>query len=113
MNTPARTSAVTAMLLIGALVASCSADSLPSVDVVRGYMVPNEQELTLEVGACMAELVVIVEESPDEITVLIQEVEGTDMDCTGAEVVELAEPLGDRRVIDRHDDLEIEVLLEE
>ena len=54
--------------------------------------------LSLEYGVC-APVAVEVEESPVEVVLTVDVGDSTGDDCAGGAVVELAEPLGERRVL--------------
>jgi hypothetical protein len=65
--------------------------------------------LALAIFSCNADPEVRVEEGSDSVRLLARSKRGNDGDCMDAARVELRAPLGERRLIDDHDDDEIPI----
>ena len=95
-------------VVVAAALAACGADT-PRITEARGE--PTSSRLVLTADTCNAHPSASVEESPEEVRVLLRASRSWgDADCEDSVVVTLAAPLGSRTVVDAATDERVEVL---
>jgi hypothetical protein len=110
-----RAAAVVLVLIAGAgvLVAlNWATLTTTSAEVLAAEGFPHSRELTVTFGSCLKDYTVTVEESSDEVRVLVLLQTPRINECpdiAALETLVLAEPLGDRTVVDASRNAPVEV----
>jgi hypothetical protein len=100
----------TLVLVLGLSVSACSTSKQPEISQVRGS--PDSRTIEVSVSSCKWEGLVIglVGETTQELRIrAMADGGGNDEECAQFQLVHLAEPLGNRRVINDVTGNEIEV----
>lgn len=110
--TRTRNAATALLLAMSLLFASCSAPS-HKADAWQAWRSPAGTRINILVDTCKATLRSKVVESDQEVRVLVTARNGTNGDCADSTEIILAQPLGNRPLIDESDGQPIPVTLNE